>query len=78
MMKHLCSNPRGTILKRIKAKCKGSLGLYCQRDNACENKMIATMNFLATKEDRKISYKSIAIYDAANLNSDSIPSRRIE
>ena len=61
MMKHLCSNPRSTILKLIKAKYKGSLGLYCQRDNACEKKMIGTMNFLATKEDRKISYKSIAM-----------------
>ena len=77
-MKHLCSNPRSTILKRIISKYKGSLGLYCQKDNACEKKMIGTMNFLATKEDRKISYKSIAMYDAANLNSNSIPSRRIE
>ena len=78
MMKHLCSNPRSTILKRIKAKYKGSLGLFCQRDNACEKKIIGTMNFLATKDHHKISYKSIAMYDAANLNSDSIPSRRIE
>ena len=77
-MKHICSNPRGTILKRIKAKYKGSLGLYCQRDNACEKKMIGTMNFLTTKEGRKIRYKSIAMYDAANLNSDSIPSQQIE
>ena len=60
-MKHLCSNPRSTILKWNKAKYKASLGLYCQRDNACEKKMIGTMNFLATKEDRKISYKSIAM-----------------
>ena len=66
-MKQLCSNPGSTILKRIKANYKGSLGLYCQRDNACEKKMIGTMNFLATKEDRKISYKSNAMYDAANI-----------
>ena len=60
-MKHLLFKSSKCHFKADQDKVQGQFGLYCQKDNACENKMIGKMNFLATKEDRKISYKSSAM-----------------